>query len=131
MMELLRLAAAEGLLAEATAFLRRGGEAAGLPEERLGELDLVVEELFVNVARYSGAAAVELRYAPGAGVLEAEIADNGRAFDPLTRAEPDLDIPLEKRQVGGLGIFLVRRMTRAMSYERDAEWNRIRFTIGV
>lgn len=130
-MELLRLAADEGLLAQATAFLRTGGEAAGLPEGRLGELDLVVEELFVNVARYSGAGVVELRYVTGAGELEAEIADNGRPFDPLTRAEPDLDIPLEKRQVGGLGIFLVRRMTRAMSYERDAEWNRIRFTIGV
>ena len=130
-MELLRLAAEEGLLAQATAFLRTGGAAAGLPEGRLGELDLVVEELFVNVARYSGAAAVEVRCTPGAGVLEAEIADNGRPFDPLTRAEPDLDIPLEKRQAGGLGIFLVRRMTRAISYERDAGWNRVRFTIGI
>ena len=68
-MELLRLAAEEGLLAQATAFLRTGGAAAGLPEGRLGELDLVVEELFVNVARDSGAAAVEVRCTPGAGVL--------------------------------------------------------------
>ncbi len=129
-MELLRLAAEEGGLARATAFLRTGGAAAGLAEGRLGELDLVLEELFVNVARYSGAGAVEIRYTVGPGVLEAEIADDGQAFDPLTRAEPELDLPLEKRPVGGLGIFLVRQMTRTLTYERDAEWNRVRFTIG-
>lgn len=129
-MEVLRLAAEEEGLGRATAFLRAGGEAAGLPEERLGELDLVVEELFVNVARYSGAGVVELRYTSAPGVLETEIADDGQAFDPLTRAKPELDLPLEKRPVGGLGIFLVRQMTRELTYERDAGWNRVRFTIG-
>ena len=78
----------------------------------------------------SGAGAVEIRYTVAPGVLEAEIADDGQAFDPLTRAEPELDLPLEKRPVGGLGIFLVRQMTRTLTYERDAEWNRVRFTIG-
>jgi anti-sigma regulatory factor (Ser/Thr protein kinase) len=120
----------EAGLPRAMAFVRGGGEAAGLPGVRLGELDLVVEELFVNVARYAGAGTVELRYTvPEAGVLEVEMADDGRVFDPFTRPDPDLDLPLETRPVGGLGIFLVRRLTQSLRYSRDDGWNRILFRV--
>ena len=129
-MEVLRIEADEAGLPRAMAFVRGGGLAAGLAEERLGELDLVVEELFVNVARYAGAGTVELRYTvPEAGVVEVEMADDGRAFDPLARAEPDLELPLEARPVGGLGLLLVRRFTRSLVYCRDGDWNRILFRV--
>jgi serine/threonine-protein kinase RsbW len=129
-MGVLRMEADEAGLPRAMAFVRGGGEAAGLTGERLGELDLVVEELFVNVARYAGAGTVELRYTvPEAGVVEVELADDGRAFDPLARAEPDLELPLEARPVGGLGIFLVRRLTQSLRYSRDGGWNRILFRV--
>jgi anti-sigma regulatory factor (Ser/Thr protein kinase) len=131
-MGVLRIEADEAGLPRAMAFVRGGGEEAGLPVERLGELDLVVEELFVNVARYAGAGTVELRYTvPEAGVVEVELADDGRAFDPLARAEPDLELPLEARPVGGLGIFLVRRLTQSLRYCRDGGWNRILFRVAV
>lgn len=129
-MNLLWLAADEAALPRATAFLRDGGVMAGLPEARLDVLEIVVEELFVNVAQHSGAAAVELRYsAPAAGVLEVEIADDGQAFDPLTRPAPEFRIPLEARPVGGLGIYLVRRFTQSLRYCRDGGWNRVVFRV--
>ena len=129
-MEVLRIEADEAALPQAMTFVRGGGLAAGLAAERQGELELVVEELFLNVARYAGAESVELRYAvPEAGVVEVEMADDGRAFDPLTRPDPDLNLPLETRPVGGLGIFLVRRLTRSLRYSRDGGWNRVVFRV--
>jgi serine/threonine-protein kinase RsbW len=131
--KLLRLVAEEPALPRVMAFLRRGGLEAGLPDKRLDELDLVVEELFLNVARYAYPAGergvVELRYTvPDDGGLEVEIADAGRAFNPVTRAEPDVSLPLEKWPMGGLGLYLVRRMASSLSYGYEGGWNRLRFS---
>ena len=132
--ELLRLVAEEASLPRVMAFVRRRGLEAGLPEGRLDELDVVVEELFLNVAKYAYPAGerglVEIRCAvDGGGRLEVEIADAGREFNPVLRPDPDLSLPLEKWPVGGLGIYLVRRMTSALSYEYEGGWNRLRFSV--
>lgn len=130
--EVLRIAAEQSALGEVTEFVRAGGRDAGFSAERLDELDLIVEELFVNVARYAyrggGSGVVELRYAvPGDGLLRVEIADQGAAYDPLQLAEPDLTAKLAERKVGGLGVFLVRRYANALRYRRDDGWNRLEF----
>lgn len=132
--ESLRLVAEESALPRVMAFVRRSGVAAGLPAVRLDELDVVVEELYLNVVKYAYPAgewgAVEIRCAAGRdGRLDVEIADAGRAFNPVTRPDPDLSLPLEQWPVGGLGIYLVRRMTSALSYEYVDGWNRLRFSV--
>jgi anti-sigma regulatory factor (Ser/Thr protein kinase) len=65
----------------------------------------------------------------GTGTLEVEIADAGREFNPVSRPDPDLSLPLEKWPVGGLGIYLVRRLTSVLSYEYAGGWNRLRFAV--
>jgi len=55
--------------------------------------------------------------------LTAELEDDGRPFNPLEAAEPDLSIPLEERKIGGLGIFLVRKFTTDLAYQRHDEKN--------
>jgi anti-sigma regulatory factor (Ser/Thr protein kinase) len=50
--------------------------------------------------------------------LQAVIEDDGPLFDPLSLPEPELDEELEHRKIGGLGIYMVRRMIGAVSYER-------------
>ncbi len=54
-----------------------------------------------------------------------EFSDRGRAFDPATAEEPDLEAPLETRRRGGLGLHLVRGIMRDLRYQRVGEWNRI------
>jgi anti-sigma regulatory factor (Ser/Thr protein kinase) len=130
--EVLRIAAESSALERVRAFVRSGGRAAGFSAERLDELDLVVEELFVNVTRYAyqegGSGVVEFRYSlPAEGLLWVEIADQGRAYNPLTLADPDLSGSLAERSVGGLGVFLVRQFAQALSYRRDEGWNRLQF----
>lgn len=127
---MLRLAAEVGALGRATEFAREGAQQAGLPEDRCGQLDLVVEEIFVNIASYaySGTTGeVELRYEATPGRLEVELADRGEEYDPLTLREPNLPATLEERPVGGLGIFLVRQMADSLEYRREDGWNRLRF----
>lgn len=73
---------------------------------------------------------VEITYdIPEPGCLKVEIADRGIAFNPLTYPEPDLNAPLEDRQVGGLGVFLTRQFTDSLEYVRDGAWNRVRFAM--
>ena len=126
---------AEGrCLGKATEFVRAGAREAKLPEARINELDLLLEEAIINVCRYAYPAdrpgSLTLTYSiPAPGKFNLEIADQGVAFDPLTAAAPDLTLDLEDRPIGGLGIFLLRKFANSLSYRREDGWNRL--TIGV
>lgn len=93
------------------------------PEAR-AQLDIAVEEIFVNISRYAygeGTGQVTVR-----GSVTAEpphtvtlaFEDGGKAFNPLERKAPDLTPAVRRHQVGGLGIFLARSMSDAIGYER-------------
>lgn len=118
-----RLPADVHSLGEARSFLRTAAVQAGIDEARLLELDLVIEELLVNIARYAygqdGSGDFEIACAPAApGRLEVEISDEGAAFDPVAVPAPDLDADLAQRSVGGLGIFLVKSLVHSLTYRR-------------
>ena len=130
----LRLAANTACLHAAMEFVRTGAREAGLPETRIGELDLVIEEIFVNVCRYAypdgRQGVVTLAYSiPAPGELRVEVADQGAEFNPLAAAPPDLTLNLECRPIGGLGIVLVKTLAPSLAYRRDSGWNRLTFGI--
>ena len=86
------------------------------------------DELLTNVIDYSlaGVAAphIEVIVQLDDAVLSAELVDNGPAFDPLAEAaEPDLDLDVEDRPIGGLGIHLVRNLMDDVRYQRIDECN--------
>jgi len=58
--------------------------------------------------------------------LVVDIADDARPFDPTAAAAPDLNLPLEERPIGGLGIELVRGMMDSVEYRYDGTKNHIR-----
>jgi anti-sigma regulatory factor (Ser/Thr protein kinase) len=58
--------------------------------------------------------------------LVIDIVDDARPFDPTTVAAPDLNLPLEERPIGGLGIQLVRGMMDSVEYRHDGMQNHIR-----
>ncbi len=95
---------------------------AGLGTDRAMRLELAVEELVVNLCThaYSGRAGeIEVAVRRGNGQLLIEIIDEGTPFDPTASAEPDVALPLDQREPGGLGLLLVRRMTDGLLYSRD------------
>ncbi len=95
--------------------------------------NLALEEMATNIVKYGyddqDAHEILLRLAlvPGAIVLTLE--DDGHPFDPLGAPEPDIHLPLEEREPGGLGIHLIRKMAQRMAYERSGGRNRLTITI--
>jgi len=130
----LTLVAKAESLGPATEFVRKGAREANLPEPRVRELELLIEEIFINVSRYSypeGApGVVTIAYSiPVPGELAVEVGDQGIAFDPLAASPPDLTLDLMQRPIGGLGILLLKSFANSVTYRREQGWNRLKFTI--
>jgi serine/threonine-protein kinase RsbW len=128
------MAANTASLHAAMEFFRTGAVEASLPEGRIGELELLIEEIFMNVCCHAYPDGmqgdVNLTYSiPAPGELSVEVADQGAEFNPLTAAPPDLTLDLESRPIGGLGIFLVKTLSPSASYCRDRDWNRLTFSV--
>jgi len=105
----------------------------GAGQERLNEIELVMEELLVNIFNYAypdsmGHVTIGCR-PDDSGKILIEIADNGIPFNILTRDEPDLDSGIEERSVGGLGIFFVRQLVHEIHYRREGGRNILTLTV--
>ena len=100
-----------------------------LPEELAGEINLVLEEMLANVILHGyqdqGDHEIVVKLESQGGELTLAIEDDGVVFNPLEKPRPDLTVPLAERQVGGLGIFLVRELMDHLQYERLEDRNRL------
>ena len=107
-------------------FIHAWAKEASLSTNSTQELLLAVEEVYVNVAKYaypdsSGKVTISCHMREDSLILE--IKDGGIPFDPLKLPQPNLSPCLEKRKVGGLGIFLLRRLMDKVEYERQGTQN--------
>ena len=82
-------------------------------------LFLVVEEAVANVVNYSGASAMTLKAWHEDDGLKISVADDGIPFDPTHYPPPNLNVPGEERQEGGLGIHYIRTMASGVAYRRE------------
>jgi len=90
------------------------------PPELLININLAVEEIFMNIAHHA--------YCPGSGSVAIAISvgdetvirfeDTGKPYNPLEHPDPDLDKSLMEREIGGLGIFLVKQVMDQVDYIR-------------
>ena len=105
------------------------GQRENWPAQFIFRVNLVLEELGLNIMNYGhdeGLHEFEVTLTSEADVLRIEVTDDGRPFDPLNEApEADLDASVDDRQVGGLGIYLVRTMVDEMSYRREQDKNHL------
>lgn len=103
-------------------FILSKTEALDIPAETLSKIELALEELLTNIVSYAypnGAGSIELDCcSEQSGSIRLRITDWGIPFDPLAIEPPDLTTGLEERQIGGLGIHLVRQMVDGLSYSR-------------
>ena len=101
----------------------------GVQPETVGALNLALEEVVVNVIMHAypqgGAHEIRVDVTAERDRVTAEVVDDGVAFDPLQQTEPNLALPLAERPVGGLGIFLTRRVMDDLHYSREAGRNRL------
>ena len=86
------------------------------------QIDVAVEELFVNIANYAytqggGTATIVVETEEHPRAVEITLIDTGVPYDPLQKPDPDVTLPAEERQIGGLGIYMVKKSMDGMEYE--------------
>ena len=104
------------------AFLEEQLEEADCPLKTQMRLAVAAEEIFVNIASYA--------YAPETGMATVRVEcredpkrvcvtfiDSGMPFDPLKKEDPDVTLPAEEREIGGLGIYMTKQAMDEVSYE--------------
>lgn len=95
---------------------------ANCPVRTHTQLDLAVEELFVNIANYAypsgqGSVTVQGSIATNPPSVTLAFIDEGTPYNPLSRETPNVNLPPEEREIGGLGIFLVKKNVDGIAYE--------------
>ena len=119
-MQTLTVPAAKERLGEVMAFVDDFLEGCGCPMKAQMQIDLCVEEVFVNIASYAYSGEpgdAEIRISETDGVVTMTFIDSGIHYDPLKKKDPDLTLSAEERQIGGLGIFLVKKNTDSVTYQ--------------
>ena len=92
------------------------------PFKEQTQLDIALEEMYVNVAHYA--------YTPGTGIVniklevledptgvELTLTDSGVPYDPLAKEDPDVTLSAEERAIGGLGIYMVKKSMDEVAYK--------------
>lgn len=111
-------------LDEVLAFVDGGLEERGCGPKVQMQIDVAVEEMFVNIANYAythpnmgrpGWAMVRMEFQGDAVVIT--LIDGGVPYNPLARPDPDVTLPAGERQIGGLGIYMVKKSMDSVSYE--------------
>ncbi len=108
-----------------TEFITSELEAANCSMKAQMQIEIAVEELFVNIAHYAyapnvGMAVISIGIEDGSAVITFE--DSGVPYDPLAKEDPDITLSAQERDIGGLGIFMVKKSMDDMRYEyRDGK----------
>jgi len=108
-------------LDEVIDFINEELEANDVPMRTVMQLDIAVEELFVNIAHYAynpdvgeAAICVDVEQEPGCVVIS--FVDQGKPYNPLSRKDPDITLDVEDREIGGLGIYVVKKTMDKITY---------------
>ncbi|EOT27451.1 hypothetical protein C805_01559 [Eubacterium sp. 14-2] len=114
-------------IGKVTEFVDSQLEAYDCPVKAQMQIDIAIDELFGNIAHYAynpdvGPATVQVEVTEEPLAVIITFIDQGVPYDPLAKADPDVNLSLEEREAGGLGIFMVKKTMDEISYEyRDGQ----------
>ncbi|MBW1982508.1 MAG: ATP-binding protein [Deltaproteobacteria bacterium] len=98
------------------------GASLGLSRETIFHLNLVLEELVTNVISYGYTDEAEhlirITLSEDNGTIHLCLEDDGIPFNPIRAKKPDLDTPVEGRQIGKVGIHFCKELMKNLKYER-------------
>ncbi len=95
-----------------------------------GKVNIAIDEIYSNIVNYSGAKNAAISYRVSGSELFLVFEDDGEEYDPLKQApSPDVTLSAEEREIGGLGIFIVKKMSKNMEYVRENGRNILRLTL--
>ena len=105
-----------------TDFVNEQLEALDCPMKAQRQIDIAIDELFGNIAHYAynpeiGKATVRVEVIEDPLAVTITFIDNGVPYDPLAKADPDTTLSAEEREIGGLGIYMVKKSMDDITYE--------------
>jgi len=106
----------------------------GFDDKKIGKIRLAMEEILVNIISYAypeTTGSIDIACSPAEGDkagITIEVKDLGVPFNMLDKEDPDTTLPMEERQIGGLGIFFAKQIMDVLTYERDGDANILRLT---
>ena len=95
------------------------------------KVSIAVDEIYSNIVNYSGAELATISYEIKDGRLYITFTDDGIPYNPLEAEEPDITLSAEERKIGGLGIFMVKKMTESMEYTYEDKKNILKLIIAL
>ncbi len=109
---------------QVTAFIDGQLEALDCSIKAQMQIDVAIDELFGNISHYAyapgrGEATVRFGFDEATRTASVTFMDSGVPFDPLGKTDPDVTSPVHERQVGGLGIFLVKKTMDGIDYRYE------------
>ena len=109
-------------LEEVIQFVDQELETAECPIKAQMQIEIAVEEIFVNIANYAynpdtGSAVIRIEVTDDPVSVKLVFIDNGVPYDPLAKKDPDITLSAEERDIGGLGIFMVKKNMDEIHYE--------------
>lgn len=121
-MKELTIEAAIENIEKVTDFVNTELEALDCPMKAQMQIDVAIDELFGNIANYAynpetGKATVRLEVEDDPLAVIITFIDNGKPFNPLEKADPDITLSAAERAIGGLGIFLVKKTMDMIDYK--------------
>ena len=130
-MQEMTLSAVIESIPQVTAWIDEALENLACPMKARMQIDVAIDEIFGNIAHYayapgSGEATVQFDFDPDARMACVCFIDSGVAYNPLEAKTPDTTLAAEDREIGGLGIFLVRKTMDDVTYERKDGKNILR-----
>ena len=131
-MEQLTIEAKVENLSTVTKFIIESLEELNCKPKILMQMELVIEELFVNVASYAykpniGTCTVQKILEDNPRSITVTFIDSGVPYNPLKKEDPDTSLGVEEREIGGLGIFLVKKNVDDITYEHKDGQNVLTF----
>lgn len=121
-MEELRIEANTDKLDNVLNFINRILETKDASIKAQMQIQIAVEEIFVNIANYAyapgtGMATIQVKYYAETNAVEICFIDEGKKYNPLEKPDPDITLSAEEREIGGLGIFMVKKSMDSMRYD--------------
>lgn len=95
------------------------------------KINIIFDEIYTNIVNYSGASYTKISHAIEGKELFITFIDNGVAYNPLSAEAPDITLSAEERQIGGLGIHMVKKMTGNIEYARENDENILKLTVSL
>ena len=95
------------------------------------KVSIAVDEIYSNIVNYSGAEIATISYEIKDGRLYMTFTDDGIPYNPIKAEEPDVTLSAEERKIGGLGIFMVKKMTESMEYTYEDDKNILSLVISL